>query len=688
MNVLSVPRRQAALVGVFLLGSVLHAQANIVVTSSGNPSSATCTTAQAINAANNANGVNSLARDAGNCAGAAAGANTISFAAPLQGTTITFSQVDNYWYGPNVLPPIQSIITLEGAGTTLQISGVTARFFYVSGGFESPLDALTLHRLSLTGGHAKGGDSGSDGSDATGGGGGAGMGGAIFTQGFVTLNAVTLNGNTAQGGRSFVGITGGGGGMGQDSQGQNGGGFGGQLPGLSGASSGGIGSSPANGSGGGGGGGGGFLSFANGANATSHNGAAGGGYGALGGAGKGGINNDVGGQGGDGGGGGIGDRAGLNGVGIGGMGGGFGQGGLAGSGIDTGFGGGGGGGVGGGGGFGNNYFTFGGHPGGGGFGGGGGEDGGGGGFGGGGGNNNGTGGGAGGFGGDEGVGLGGDGAGMGGAIFNHTGTLSLTNVTLIGNAANGGSNNVSNFPDNGSGLGSAIFNLNGAVQINFSTIAQNSVSGSNCCGAAEGQRDGAIYSLAYGNDISSNGASTASLTIANSIVYGNTGGFTDVVNNAVPGSGPQSYLNAATLTFAHSNIVGTYSNFGKFGTFGSGNDPPIVADPQLVYPLAANGIANVPLTLALAPTSPARGKATCDASVSTDERGRPRTVPPGCDLGAFQLPAAATVEPPSSVITVPSLNRWTLLLLVLTMAAIGMRLSLRRASDQRPPPQT
>ncbi len=130
----------------------------------------------------------------------AEGGGTIDLSA---GCTYTFSQIDNYWYGPNALPPIQSAITINGHGAVLQAVHVgdpepaTAnafRFFYVSGGMESPAGSLALQNLTLRGGYAKGGDSYA-------GGGGAGMGGAIFNQGTLALGAVALIANGAQGGK-------------------------------------------------------------------------------------------------------------------------------------------------------------------------------------------------------------------------------------------------------------------------------------------------------------------------------------------------------------------------------------------------------------------------------------------------------------------------------------------------------
>jgi hypothetical protein len=198
------------------------------------PSALTCTLAQAINAANTANGVMPTAYGSstpdGDCPGGVAGSNTIVINVP----TVTLTTIDNYWYGPNALPPIASTILILGDGQVTTIRAVhtgdpkpaTAnafRLFYVSGGMELHAGALTIVDLVLQGGYAKGGDSGQ-------GGGGAGMGGAIFNQGYLSLKYVSLIGNTAQGGATNLLLDrNGGGGMGQDGGLVNGGGFGGTL---------------------------------------------------------------------------------------------------------------------------------------------------------------------------------------------------------------------------------------------------------------------------------------------------------------------------------------------------------------------------------------------------------------------------------------------------------------------------
>jgi hypothetical protein len=611
-------RFASAILGVF----VCSAQAGTITVTDDStvaPGSSTCTLAQAIAVANGTNGViaapiGSITTNTGTCAGEGPGPNTIVFAATVPATQVLTS-VDNWWYGPNALPPIASDITIDGGttGVVLQASHfgdptpatVNAfRFFYISGGLEFQSGALTLHDVALIGGVAKGGDGGA-------GGGGAGMGGAIFNQGTLTLNAVTLVSNTARGGKGGAGGAGGGG-MGEDATNAGGGGFGGSLGGTYGGA-GGAGGTAA---GSGGGGGGGFLGTAPGAGTGDSSAGAGGGIGGLGGDGFA--------DGGSGGSGGVATGGG------GGGGGGFGGGGGAGSYYSNAFigSGGGGGGVGSGGGIGVDGGA-------GGFGGGGGygDYGGHGGFGGGSGGGDASGAASSFGGGQSGGSVEGGGAGMGGAIFNHRGTLSLINVTMTGNTAIGGSGS-NTYP--GSGLGGAIFNLNGTVTIQFSTLANNSVSGSNGEGLISGG-DGAVYSLAYGSKIEDGTASNAALTIADSIVSGTTAssgaGYHDVVNNAVAWS---LTANVATLNFTGSNIVGTIQNGpDSTGATATQNGAPTSsAAPMLGELFNYGGPAR---TMRPNTGSPAIGAASCTNAPPTDQRGVTRPQNGSCDLGSVEL---------------------------------------------------
>jgi hypothetical protein len=118
--------RFAALAGLALQA----ASASAITVTDGNVAATpdTCTLAQAIHAANTANGVSDARMQSqssvGNCAGADSGSNTIVFDAALAGATLTFAEADNFWFGPNALPPIASPIAIDGgaAGITLRIT--------------------------------------------------------------------------------------------------------------------------------------------------------------------------------------------------------------------------------------------------------------------------------------------------------------------------------------------------------------------------------------------------------------------------------------------------------------------------------------------------------------------------------------------------------------------------------------
>jgi hypothetical protein len=198
------------------------------------------------------------------------------------------------------------------------------------------------------------------------------------------------------------------------------------------------------------------------------------------------------------------------------------------------------------------------------------------------------------------------------------GTATLTNCTLTANTALGGSSNIS-VGGGGSGYGGAIFNLDGQLSLTFGTIADNTVSAGagNPGGNADG---GAVYNLAFGNNINTADAMTATATITDSILSNSTGGV-DLVNNIVNGSLP----NTATLTLNGPNLVITSSG-PISGT------APLTGDPQL-GPMQDNG--GPTPTMALPSSSPASSAGMPVAGVATDQRGQPRPSN-SIDLGAFQ----------------------------------------------------
>ncbi|MBS2021095.1 MAG: DUF5011 domain-containing protein [Deltaproteobacteria bacterium] len=154
----------------------------------------------------------------------------------LPGGAINLTQIDNFWYGPNGLPPIHNDITIEGNGTSISRGdGAPAfRYFFINGKFHnlpkgltaaSNPGKLTLENVYLSGGVAQGGNS-------LHGGGGAGMGGAIYNQGTLVLRGSKLVYNQAIGGGATLtdasdsDFAGGGGGLGSDAKDHHGGGFG------------------------------------------------------------------------------------------------------------------------------------------------------------------------------------------------------------------------------------------------------------------------------------------------------------------------------------------------------------------------------------------------------------------------------------------------------------------------------
>ena len=528
--------------------------------------------------------------------------------------TYSLTAVDNYWYGPNGLPPIASEITIEGNGATITRSAtVPFRLFFVGAdpsnssteSYVSPgPGALTLRDLTLTGGLAEGGSAGE-------GGGGAGMGGAIFSQGRVVIDRSTLTGNEARGGSSGNGEgSGGGGGIGANS-GNGGGGFGG---GSSGGAFGGGGGGAGGPGGGGGGGGAGFATGENGFPAgagTSGPGPGGGFQTGLGG--YGGGNGAT-----------SGDGSGSGGCGVaeststGGKGGAFGEGGSFGGegGLEPG---GGGGGVGGGGAEDE-------CGGGGGFGGGGGEGfvGGNGGFGGGGGASfdGGTRG-APGFGGGtaEGEFKGGGGAGMGGAVFNMQGQLTVENSTLARNTALGGEDNVT---DHGKGIAGAVFNLSGSFTATGSTFSGNTAA----------YYASQVYNLVYDR----HQERFAQATLRSTIVANGVGAV-DLASNKTEHILTPPNLGSANADVSQSDLVRTMSAQEQGTITGS----PLTADP-LLGPLQDNG--GPTSTMALMPGSPALDTGN-SFGLGTDQRGLLRPVDfsgipkaaggDGADIGSFEV---------------------------------------------------
>jgi hypothetical protein len=475
--------------------------------------------------------------------------------------------------GPTATPIIFSNITLFAYGATLQRSGNTnLRLFAVH-----PFGHLTIKKAHIRGFRAQGGNGG------PGGGGGMGAGGAIYVMnGSLIVEASTFSANVSRGGAGGAGLIGGGGGIGGSGgpecfnsvnrggtggggsrgngascRGPSGGGGGGNVFNASatsragGYNCGGQGGSDGNGQGGlcpgGGGGGGGESTFG----VVSYDG----GNGAYGGGGGGGVDQ----------GGGSGAR--------GGFGGGGGASGYAGTfGED-----GGNGGFGGGGGAGHYGLVTDGNPGNGGF-----------------------------FGGNGRSRAGGGGAGLGGAIFNDSGVVMISNSTFTANGAVGGPSN-GGAPEGRAG-GGAIFSRNGQLTVLNATISNNS----------------SVIGLGGGIMVAQDSPSAPTLFVLKNTIVANNG----EAECAITGS---SIAGAFAGNLITQNAV---NQIMREHTFVACPGVVTTADPLLAPLAPGNGST---ATMAIGTNSPAFNTADFNTSLGFDQRGQRRPALGGVDIGAFEL---------------------------------------------------
>jgi Ca2+-binding RTX toxin-like protein len=227
----------------------------------------------------------------------------------------------------------------------------------------------------------------------------------------------------------------------------------------------------------------------------------------------------------------------------------------------------------------------------------------------------------GGFGGGNGKvgsGSGGGGAGMGGAIFNQSGTVTITNSTLGLNSATGGTGNT-----NGQGLGGAVFTRNGSVTILNSTFSENT--------AAEG--GGAIFAVSDSNSGTGFTGGNATVAINNTILANTAGGASDFAATTI-GTGSNSFSGVGNLIESNA-ASGTHT-----GTIVSSADPMLAA-------LADNG--GPTQTFALLAGSPAidAGDSVAGAAAGDfDQRGMgfDRVAGDVIDIGAIESsPASSTL---------------------------------------------
>jgi hypothetical protein len=259
---------------------------------------------------------------------------------------------------------------------------------------------------------------------------------------------------------------------------------------------------------------------------------------------------------------------------------------------------------------------------------------------------------------------------MGASTVTGSGVVQITNSTLTGNTAQGGTARDLSATFGGSGYGGAIFNLDGAITLNEATVAFNTVAGQDG-GSADG---GAVYNLADGNNIQTGGAVSATVTLNNSILSDTTGG-TDLAGQ-IKGSNNASVGSSANANLVMSKNLGSTPIVGTVIT--------VTNDPQLSG-LFDNGGPTQTLEPELFGPAFGAGNANTSGLPSNDQRGPgfARVVNFRLDLGALELqfpptvtptptppPAALPLPPPISVAVVGSR------LLVLSTATGGVLLSV------------
>ena len=236
---------------------------------------------------------------------------------------------------------------------------------------------------------------------------------------------------------------------------------------------------------------------------------------------------------------------------------------------------------------------------------------------------------------------GGGGAGMGGAIFNAAGSVTITNSTLAGNAAQGGGG-VGNSGD-GSGFGGAIFNLNGSLTLQSSTIAGNTVT-AGTTGTGGLAAGGALYTLGL-NDVFVTGTGTADgtgptigsaagavVSIYNTLLVDSNGG-KDFVNNNSTVTGSGNFVTQITGLAPGMNLTAVASF--ELGSLGSNGGPTETI---------ALGTGNVAINA---------GDYAAASGLTTDQRGTgfARTIGTTVDVGAYEAQLPRPALPRSSSIT-------------------------------------
>ena len=243
----------------------------------------------------------------------------------------------------------------------------------------------------------------------------------------------------------------------------------------------------------------------------------------------------------------------------------------------------------------------------------------------------------------------------GGGIFN-LGILTVTNSTISGNSATGGVGGgiyslgtltVTNSAISGNSASSLPFKNGGGGGIYNDgklTVTNSTLSGNNSPGLSNGLGGGGIYN-------------NGTLTVTNSTLSGNyvtgvLGGGGGIYNNVVAltvknsivanNGGGNCAISGSALTSQGHNLSDDTSCSGSFTATGDVNNTPVGLDSG---GLKDNG--GPTQTIALLPTSPAVDAIPtsptnyCTATdgvtpIATDQRGTSRPQGPVCDIGAFE----------------------------------------------------
>jgi hypothetical protein len=205
---------------------------------------------------------------------------------------------------------------------------------------------------------------------------------------------------------------------------------------------------------------------------------------------------------------------------------------------------------------------------------------------------------------------GGGGGALGGAIFNHNGTVRVHNSTFFNNYvargnAGGGS------AANGADAGGAIFSLDNVLEITHSTFSGNQSTGS---GAAI-----VVYSDEGDEGGPGGGGAPVTFILNNTIIANN-------------GANECFFTNSMHVKGAGNLIMNNGSGTGQFSAC-----PGVVttSNPS-VQPLQLNSPGKTP-TMAIIRDSPAVNMADPATSLPTDQRGVARPQGGRADIGAYEV---------------------------------------------------